>query len=590
MGKEIFTNIPSKVKNLVDDVRIGKIGLPDLQRPFVWKDNKVRDLFDSMLRGYPIGYVMLWESPTGYDEKKSSIGGNKKIYEEPKELVIDGQQRLTALVAAMYGVKVKDKNYGEHEIKISYNPLTREFAVWTTATERDQEWISKISDVFLAKENNSFTKFRRAFINGVNEAREKKGLPKLSDEELDLIEDNLNDLLVLEDFSLPTLEISVNADEQDVADIFVRVNSGGQNLTENNFIQTLIAVYEKEVHDQITKFCEDSRIPKDGTSYNHVMEIDPQHLIRMAVGLGFHRARLRYAYMLLRGKNLENGKYSDETREQNLTIFKEALEQVMNLNNWHAFLNCVASAGYVSNKIIASSNAIVFSYVLYLIGKLEYKVDTVRLNKTISRWFFMSAITYFYPGSTESEVEKQFADLRNIATADEFVTYIEKTIAGVFTDDYFNMTLPNELNTSAGNSPSWYGYIASQIVLNNPMLFSTSSLANYLLPGSSGTKNAVDKHHIFPKHYLEQIGFTSDRDRNQTANFTFLDYATNIDISDDAPAIYIERYKEQLGDEFKTHCENHALPEGFESMDYLEFLSQRRVLMAKIIRKAFERL
>ena len=590
MGKEIFTNIPSKVKNLVDDVRIGKIGLPDLQRPFVWKDNKVRDLFDSMLRGYPIGYVMLWESPTGYDEKKISIGGNKKIYEEPKELVIDGQQRLTALVAAMYGVKVKDKNYGEHEIKISYNPLTREFAVWTTATERDQEWISKISDVFLAKENNSFTKFRRAFINGVNEAREKKGLPKLSDEELDLIEDNLNDLLVLEDFSLPTLEISVNADEQDVADIFVRVNSGGQNLTENNFIQTLIAVYEKEVHDQITKFCEDSRIPKDGTSYNHVMEIDPQHLIRMAVGLGFHRARLRYAYMLLRGKNLENGKYSDETREQNLTIFKEALEQVMNLNNWHAFLNCVASAGYVSNKIIASSNAIVFSYVLYLIGKLEYKVDTVRLNKTISRWFFMSAITYFYTGSTESEVEKQFADLRNIATADEFVTYIEKTIAGVFTDDYFNMTLPNELNTSAGNSPSWYGYIASQIVLNNPMLFSTSSLANYLLPGSSGTKNAVDKHHIFPKHYLEQIGFTSDRDRNQTANFTFLDYATNIDISDDAPAIYIERYKEQLGDEFKTHCENHALPEGFESMDYLEFLSQRRVLMAKIIRKAFERL
>ena len=360
MGKEIFTNIPSKVKKLVDDVRIGKIGLPDLQRPFVWKDNKVRDLFDSMLRGYPIGYVMLWESPSGYDEKKSSIGGNKKIYEEPRELVIDGQQRLTALVAAMYGVKVKDKNYSEHEIRISYNPLTREFAVWTTAIERDQEWISKISDVFLAKENNSFTKFRRAFINGLNEAREKKGLPELSDEELDLIEDNLNDLLGLEDFSLPTLEISVNADEQDVADIFVRVNSGGQNLTENNFIQTLIAVYEKEVHDQITKFCEDSRIPKDGTSYNHIMEIDPQHLIRMAVGLGFHRARLRYAYMLLRGKNLETGKYSDETREQNLTVFKDALEQVMNLNNWHAFLNCVASAGYISNKIIASSNAVVF--------------------------------------------------------------------------------------------------------------------------------------------------------------------------------------------------------------------------------------
>lgn len=590
MGKELFTNIPSKVKNLVNDVRIGKIGLPDLQRPFVWKDNKVRDLFDSMLRGYPIGYVMLWESPVDYEEKKSSIGENKKIYEEPKELVIDGQQRLTALVAAMYGVRVKDKSYNEHEIKISYNPLTREFAVWTKPIDRDAEWISRISDVFLAKENNSFTKFRRNYINTLNDAREKKGEDALTDEDNDIIEDNLNDLLGLEDYSLPTLEISVNADEQDVADIFVRVNSGGQNLTENNFIQTLISVYEKEVHDKITKFCQESRIPKDGTSYNHIMEVDPQHLVRMAVGLGFHRARLRYAYMLLRGKNLETGKYSDETRTQNLTIFKDALEEVMNLNHWHAFLNCVSNAGYVSNKLIASSNAVVFSYVLYLIGKLEYKVDSVRLNQIISKWFFMSAITYFYTGSTESEVEKQFADLRAINTAIEFVDYLEKTIASRFTEDYFNLTLPNELNTSSAISPAWYGYIASQVVLSNPVLFSTSTLTTYLLPGASGSKNAVDKHHIFPKNHLSQIGITSDRDRNQAANFTYLDYATNIDISDDAPKLYVNRYKEKLGNDYQMHCENHALPDNFETMDYMEFLNQRRYLMSQIIKKAYNRL
>jgi len=590
MGKELFTNIPSKVKNLVNDVRIGKIGLPDLQRPFVWKDNKIRDLFDSMLRGYPIGYVMLWESPANYEEKKDHIGDNKKIYEEPKELVIDGQQRLTALVAAMYGIKVKDKSYSEREIKISYNPLTREFAVWTTAIDRDQEWVTKISDVFLAKENNSFTKFRRAYINGLNEAREKKGESELTDEQLDRIEDNLNDLLGLEDFSLPTLEISVNADEQDVADIFVRVNSGGQNLNENNFIQTLIAVYEKDVHDRITAFCQQSRIPKNGTSYNNIMEIDPQHLVRMAVGIGFHRARLKYAYMLLRGKDLETGKYSDETRTQNLNIFKDALVNVMNLNYWHEFLDCISKAGYISSKIIASSNAVVFSYVLYLIGKLEYKVDSVRLKPIISKWFFMSAITSFYTGSTESEVEKQFADLRNVHTADEFIDYLDRSIASRFTEDYFNLTLPNELNTSSAISPAWYGYIASQIVLNNPMLFSTSSLSTYLLPGASGTKNAVDKHHIFPKNYLAQIGYTTDRDRNQAANYTYLDYVTNIDISDDAPELYIKRYKDKLGDEYKVHCENHALPENFETMDYMEFLSKRRTLMAQIIKKAFMRL
>ena len=129
MGAELFKNIPSKVDDLVRGVRIGRIGLPDLQRPFVWADNKVRDLFDSMMKGYPIGYVMIWESPSDYETKKNVIGKNEKIHDEPKELVIDGQQRLTALVAAMYGVVVKDKNFADKEIKISFNPLTREFAV-----------------------------------------------------------------------------------------------------------------------------------------------------------------------------------------------------------------------------------------------------------------------------------------------------------------------------------------------------------------------------------------------------------------------------------------------------------------------------
>lgn len=591
MGKEIFTNIPSKVKNLVNDVRIGKIGLPDLQRPFVWKDNKVRDLFDSMLKGYPIGYVMLWESPSGYDEKKSSIGTGEKMYKEPKELVIDGQQRLTALVAAMYGVRVKDKNYTDHEIKISFNPLTRDFAVWTTTYEKDSEWISVISEVFLAKENNTFTKYRRNFINNLSDARAKKGQSELTDQEYDLIEENLNDLLNLEDYSLPTLEISADADEENVADIFVRVNSGGQNLTENNFIQTLISVYEKEVHDEITKFCKDSRIPKDGTSYNHIHVMDPQHLVRIAVGLGFHRARLRYAYMLLRGKDLETGKYSEETRDANLDKFKEALEYAMDLNNWHAFVNVVKEAGYVTNKIIASSNAIVYSYVLYLIGKKEYKVETVILNRIIKKWFFMAAITYFYSGSTETEVEKQFADLRSVKTAEEFVRYLENSIANRFTDDYFKVTLPGELNSSSAISPAWYGYVASQIVLNNPMLFSNSTLVNFMLPGASGTKNAIDRHHIFPKNYLSGIGFDSDRDRNQIANFTFLDYATNIDISDDAPAEYISRYKTTLGEEsYKRHCKNHALPDDFESLEYMDFLDKRRQLMANIIKEAYKKL
>lgn len=591
MGTQLFKNIPSKVGDLVNDVRTGRIGLPDLQRPFVWHDSKVRELFDSMIKGYPIGYIMLWESPTDYFEKKSSIGINDKTYDEPKELVIDGQQRLTALVASMYGVKVKDKNFQEREIKISYNPLTKEFAVWTPAYERDAEWISKVSDVFLAKESNAISTLRRKYIAEYNDARLRKNVESLTDEEEDLIEDNINALLNLADYSLPTLEINYSADEEDVADIFVRVNSGGQKLNENNFIQTLISVYENETSDKIDKFSEESRIPAGNTSYNNILAVEPSHLIRMAVGVGFRRARLRYAYMLLRGKNLETGKFSDEERQKNLDIFKEALDKVMNLNNWHAFLNIIGEAGYISNKLIASENAVVFSYIMYLIAKYDYKLEPMQLKKCISKWFFMSAITYFYSGSTETNVERQFADLREVHDAQGFVDYIDHTIETKFTDDYFNLTLPSELNTAAAISPAWYGYIASQIVLNTPMLFSTTPVAKYFLIGSSGTKSAIDKHHIFPKHYLTEIGFTTDRERNQNANFTFLDYNTNIDISDDAPALYVGRYREKLGEEgYKTTCAQHALPENFESMQYMEFLEKRRVLMAQIVKQAYEKL
>lgn len=591
MGKELFKNVPSKVGDLVRDVRSGRIGLPDLQRPFVWRDNKVRELFDSMLKGYPIGYIMLWESPVDYETRKAAIGDNTKTYDEPKELVIDGQQRLTALAAAMYGIKVKDKNYVDREIKIAYNPLAREFAVWTQAYEKDTEWISCISDVFLAKENNFISALRRQFIKDANEGRERKALPLLTNEEEDAIEDSLNALLNLEDYSLPMLEISYHADEQDVADIFVRVNSGGQSLTENNFIQTLLSVYENQTSDKINKFAEESRIPADNTSYNTLLTVEPSHLIRMAIGVGFRRARLRYAYMLLRGKNLETGKFSVEERNENLQIFKTALEKVMNLNNWHGFINIVAEAGYINEKLIASSNAVVFSYVLYLIAKYDYKLNAAQLKTCVSKWFFMSTITYFYTGSTESAVEKQFADLRDVHNADEFIHYIDQVIDTRFTDDYFNLMLPNELNSAAAISPAWYGYVASQIILNTPMLFSNTPVSKYFVLGSSGTKNAIDKHHVFPKQYLDDIGFESDREKNQIANFTYLDYATNIEISDKPPKEYVEYYRQLLGEEdYRKACENHALPEGFENMEYLEFLSQRRVLMAKVVWKAYRKL
>lgn len=574
MSNELFSYQENNVRDLLNDIGKGKIGLPDLQRPFVWKDNKIRDLLDSMIKGYPIGYIMLWASPEEYSSTKQ-IGIGDKKFKNPESLVIDGQQRLTALFAALYDIKVIDKNFKERQVKISYNPLEMKFAVWTQAEEKDAEWINSIREVFQAVEKGDIISFRKNYINTLNESRIKKELDVLSEQEEYTIENNLNKLVELRKYTIPTLKISSKANEEDVAEIFVRVNSGGQNLKEKNFIETLIAVYDKEVYDNMQIFCSQSRIASDGTSFNAILEIDPAHLIRMAVGLGFKRARLKYAYMLLRGKNLETGEITEQTRAKNLFTFKNALSIVTNLSHWHAFVNIVKRAGYFNKSIIPSNNAIIYSYILYLIGKIEYKVSAEKLTKMLSKWVFMAMISRLYTDSPESEVERQYADLRSINNAKEFEEYLSREIENKFTNDYFTHTLPNELNTSAAISPAWYGYVAAQNILGINTLFSTIPQSQFFMYGSNDKKKPIDKHHIYPKNHLQQIGYAEDRDRNQVANFTFLEAKDNILISDKAPEEYSAIFKEKLGEEsYCKHLANHAIPQCFEKLEYKDFLSQ----------------
>ena len=591
MAKEIYTNYSVPVGTLIDDVKSGRTGLPDLQRPFVWKDNKVRDLLDSMINGFPIGYVILWNSPDDYNNSKT-IGVNEKVYKRPSNLVIDGQQRLTSLIGALEGVKVRDKGYQERKIKISFHPLDRKFEVWDMSTERNHEWISDISEIFAADVEHKMPSFRKAYIKNLNDSMTKKGEGVLTDEQEELIESRLNEVLDLKKYCLPTIEIKSTADEEQVAEIFKRVNSGGQKLNENNFIETLLSVYDNDIYQRIDRFCSQSRIQADGTSYNHIIELQSSQLIRMIVGVGFHRARMKYAYKILRGHDLQTRTFSEEYRVESLKIFKEALDKVVNLNDWHSFLNLFPNAGYVRGAHITSSYVVVFSYVLYLIGKYEYKVNIMDLDNLITRWIFMTTITSFYTNSSESTVEHQMADLRGVKTSAEFVAYLENAIKQRMTDDFFNVTLIQDLSNAAAISPAWYGYVASLNILGTQLLFSSALQSQKLAPGSSGNKKALDKHHIFPKHYLEeQLGITDNRVTNQIANFTYLDYQTNIEISDKAPAEYIQEFKNKLGEEaFAKTCSEHALPVGFENMEYLEFLEKRRKLMSNIIRKAYERL
>ena len=590
MAEPLFTRVDRPVGKLVSDVIEGRVGLPDLQRPFVWKDCDVRDLLDSMLRGYPIGYCILWEAPDDQEEKKVSIGLNEKNYATPKELVIDGQQRLTALVSSMYGVPVKDQSFSDRTIRIAYDPIAREFHTWDAAIAKDAKYIPDLSAVFEAKRKNEATKFRREYIKRLNEANAKREVPELDDDGEAAVEDGINELLNLETtYVIPILSISNKADEEQMSQIFIRVNSGGTKLNEDDFIMTLLSVYEPETRQRIEDWCEDSHKPGVGTSYNALLTIKPSHVIRATVGLGFGRGRLRYARLILNGRDLETRETSVAKREENFEKFDAALDKVLDLNDWHAFINALGEAGYVNGGMVSSENTIPLTYAITLIAKHRFGITGMELQRIAKRWFSMAILTQMYTGNFESVFEQQMNSIDELTDADAFCAWIENEISSRLTDDYYGVTLPNELDKNKASGPVWNGFLAAQVVLGSRVLFNTSTVAQLLLPASSGTKKAYDKHHLFPANFLKNGPYEYAKDRR--ANFVCVDYQKNIYISDEDPKIYVAKFKEALGDEaYKTSCTENALPLGFEDMEYLDFLKERRVLMSQMIKNAFSRL
>ncbi|MDR1236287.1 MAG: DUF262 domain-containing protein [Holosporaceae bacterium] len=587
MAKMLFTPVPRILKDLIMEVENGRLGLPELQRGYVWKATKVRDLLDSMFKGYPIGYLMIWDSSDN-TAKSRQIGTEEKAYAAPKSLVIDGQQRLTSLFAVMLGKKITDEKFNEKPITISFNPLTAVFEVGDNAKKRAAEWIYDISEVFL-NASRSFAYISEK-VQNISDSREKAGA-SLSESEKQSLQQNIMNLLSLGDFSIPTLEINGDSDEESVADIFVRVNSGGKPLGEDDFILTLISLYRQEGRQKIEDFCRSAKIPKQGTPYNFLFQPSPTHIVRIATSYGFRRSRLHYVYMLLRGRDFENGVYSEDLRVRQFDKLKIVLDRVLNVQVWKNFIKCADAAGFVSKTLISSENALVYSYVMYLIGKFDYGMEESSLRKLISKWFFMAAVTGYYTDSPETDMESDLADLRSIKSAEAFVSLLESKIAAVFTGDYFDISLPNNLANSAPRNPAWFGYCAALNILDSKVLFSTLHTRELFSPTANGTKTALERHHLFPKAYLARIGITDDRIRNQTANFAFIEWSDNIEILDTSPAEYMKNRLDKIpADEKDRIFADHALPDGWEKMQYADFLSQRRILMAKVIKRGYERL
>jgi len=534
-----------------------------------------------MYRGYPVGYLLLWQNGLGGGHRV--IGTDKKQV-VPDLLVVDGQQRLTSLHAVLNRQPLVC-NYKKQYIKIAFNPLQKEFKVADAAIRRDKAFIANISGLWSGK--TDLFDVTDSYLEQLHTTRE------LSIKEEKLIKKGIGRLSNLTSFPFTALVLWADIDEEQVAEVFVRINSKGITLNQAQFILTFMSVVWDEGRTELEEFCRLARKPSEGVAspFNHYIKPKPDQLLRVNVGLGFKRARLKYVYSILRGKDLETEEFSDERREEQFEVLKNAHGRVLDLQHWHDFWKAIRQAGYRSGKMITSENNILFTYVMYLIGRTEYKVDEHDLRRLIARWFFMVSLTGRYTGSPESSMEFDLAQLRSVSDTEGFLRVLGRACDEALTSDFWTITLPSELATAAALSPSMFAYFAALVLLEANVLFSEQKVADLLDATIQAPHTAIERHHLFPKNYLKNQAITETRDTNQIANYALVEWGDNNWISDRAPFKYIQRYFDLFPkDALARMYYWHALPEGWEHMEYRVFLERRRELMAQVVHEAYEKL
>lgn len=581
------------IENLLNWVKSGEIAIPEIQRPFVWNSSKVRDLMDSLYQGYPVGYVIAWRNPN-IRLKDGSLSQGKKV-------LIDGQQRITALTAALLGQYVVNKDYARIQIKIAFHPIEERFEVQNPAILRDKTWLHDIAhaingDLFEIADNYfelnpevDKKHVRAAFSNLLNIPKKQIGL----------------------------IELAPELDIETVTEIFIRINSKGVVLSQADFAMSKIAADTEnggnELRKTIDYFChlvvapnfyqtivENDPIFAKNELFNKIQWLknetedlyDPDYndLIRVAFTSEFDRGRLADLVSLLSGRNFETRSFEAEIAQQSFQRLRQGVLNFANETNFKRFLMIVKSAGFISPKLLRSQNALNFAYIVYLKLK-QLEVNSVEIERYVRRWLVYSILTGRYSGSSESTFEY---DIKQIAHK-PFAEILKERETAELSEAFWNASLVQSLDTSVASSPYFHVFLASQVKANDKGFLSRDVLVGDLIALRG------DIHHLFPKDYLSKNGFDKTQ-YNQIANYTYMQSEINIKVGNKPPRDYFDLVKAQTQDastkltgissdeELLGNLAMNAVPSEIMNMtsaDYSDFLVRRRKLMAEKMRQYY---
>lgn len=591
---ETFGHHPWSVQELVSGVSSGQVRLPDIQRPFVWSNAKSRDLVDSMYQGFPVGELMFWEN-AGEDHSRT-IGVSDKSQSASMQ-VIDGQQRLTSLYAVVTGEKVLREDYSQERIVIAFNPLTERFAIPDSAIKRSPEWIQDIRDIF-----TSAIDARHDYIAKLEKARSVERLDRDMERAIEITVNRLAQVL---NYEFQVVQLKKDVPRETVADIFVRINSEGVKLASADFILTWLSVFWEEGRQELEDFARASRFTAQEmarmtdkkipwTPKNPYLTLDAGQILRVVVAVGNRRSRLQDAYNALRGRDPRTRQIIPEHRDRELAKLKNGQARTLHPNHWDEFLKVIERAGIRTGSMVTSKNTFLYGYALWLIGRTEFNVPVDELREVMARWYFMAQITGRYSTSPETRGQDDLNRLEGIGqTPQDFREAINTQIETTLTEDWWLVSLPEDLHTSNMYGPAHTGYVAALNILDADALLSTLKVKDWLDPSRTLVKG-MEKHHLFPQDHLRKnLGYSTTRQINQVANQALVEWSDNIDISNKAPDEY---WPQQVGDKsigaerLARQMWWHALPDNWTQMEYPSFLLARRKLIAAVTQEGFRKL
>ncbi|WP_296124177.1 DUF262 domain-containing protein [uncultured Bacteroides sp.] len=441
------------LEQILSYIKSGAIAIPEIQRPFVWKPRQVRDLIDSLYMGYPTGYLIISQSPD-MKLKDGSLSIGKKI-------MIDGQQRVTALMTSIVGLEVLGSDFKKRRIKIAFNPQASEdeeeefFKVQDNAVLKDKKWIADIAELF--KPNFDQWEFVNEYCKlnpGINGSQMNKILMRLLD-------------IRNRQIGVISLDKDLNIDE--VTEIFIRINSQGAKLNQADFAMSKIAAnteysgnalrkaidyfshlaVEPDWYADMTKDDEFMRTQyadkltwlKDDRE--SIFDPDYNDILRIAFMYKFDRAKLKDLVSLLGGRDFETREYKEIIAEESFAKLSDGVIDFMNQYTFSNFVLGMKAAGFISHKLINSQMTLDFAYTLYLLLNNDYAIEKSQIKHYVAKWFVMSTLTSRYIGSPETQMDFDIKRIREKG----FLTFFQEVEEANLSETFWNIRLVQNLET-----------------------------------------------------------------------------------------------------------------------------------------------